>query len=97
MIFDLVDGIPKPSSTAAATNTVYNPVEKTKILTKNKETNSNNCNCRELNNKRPEAITLGQSTIRKNIYYDSDGNTRVDYYYFDHGNAQYGFYPNLKL
>ncbi|XP_044254974.1 uncharacterized protein LOC123005341 [Tribolium madens] len=85
VVFDLVDGIPRPTSTTVATNTIHNPVEKT---TKNNETNSNNCNCSELkSNKR--TLTMAQSTIQKNVYYDSEGNTRVDYYYFDHGNAQY--------
>ncbi|KAJ3631807.1 hypothetical protein MTP99_012913 [Tenebrio molitor] len=91
VIFDLVEGIPKPTCSTVATNTIRNPIEKYKT-TKDSSLRKGpdwSCTCKGKKNLTNESITQEQNNIQKNIYFDSDGNARVDYYYFDHGNAQY--------
>ncbi|KAH0821307.1 hypothetical protein GEV33_001484 [Tenebrio molitor] len=86
-----VEGIPKPTCSTVATNTIRNPIEKYKT-TKDSSLRKGpdwSCTCKGKKNLTNESITQEQNNIQKNIYFDSDGNARVDYYYFDHGNAQY--------
>lgn len=84
-MFELVDGIPKPSQSNVATNTIKNPIQKryydnsSKILHNQMSQSS-----KELKN----VSNFTQCNTIKKTYYDSNENTRMDFYYFDHGNSQ---------
>ncbi|XP_063923290.1 uncharacterized protein LOC135137533 isoform X1 [Zophobas morio] len=89
VIFDLVEGIPRPTSSTVATNTIRPPVEKRKTSRDpSPSALHSRCTFKDEKNNKNEA-NKGNSKLQKNVCYDSEGNARVDFYYFDHGNAQY--------